>query len=74
MASARPQEMLAQLEHQEQPALVSAAELADSILAYRALLLADLHVNKLQAVHKHVLLALEEVPMEIHPDQAELAA
>ena len=25
-------------------------------------------------VHKHVLLALEEVPMEIHLGQAELAA
>ena len=41
---------------------------------YQALFLADLHVNRLQVVHKHVLLVLEEVLMEVHLGQVELAA
>ena len=54
--------------------LVLQAAQVDLTSVYRALFLADLRVNRLQLVHKHVLLALEEVPMEVYLGQAELAA
>jgi hypothetical protein len=54
--------------------LVLQAARVDLTSVYRALFLADLRVNRLQMVHKHVLLALEEVPMEVHLGQVELAA
>ena len=54
--------------------LVLQAAQVDPTSVYQALFLADLRVNRLQVVHKHVLLVLEEVPMEVHLGQVELAA
>ena len=54
--------------------LVLQAAQVDLTLVYQAQFLADLRVNRLQVVHKHVLLVLEEVPMEVHLGQVELAA